>query len=240
MKERSLTVAARIKRNLMIMIATLVIMLACAWFQYRNGLFTSVTMLIMVFLSGLVAFGFWEPIADILDPMFQNQALAGCEDLIALMSLFCVTLLALRVAAIYLNPEMIDEHGALQHLGAMGVGLITGYFVAGFLICTMQTLPIEERFLDFEQRSSSEPAYRSFFPPDRVWLALMRHAGASPFTWKEEPSPAGDTNLERYITFDRSGTFELRYARYRRSNETRGPMPYLGEFDRDLSKQKPR
>jgi hypothetical protein len=122
----------------------------------------------------------------------------------------------------------------------MGVGLIMGYFVSGFLICTMQTLPIEEHFLDFEPRSTSEPAYRSLFPPDRLWLALMRHAGTSTFSWKEEPTPAADTNLERYITFDRNATFELRYARYRRSNENRGPMPYLGEFDRDLSKQKPR
>ena len=55
-------------------------MLACGYAQYRNGLFSSFAMLIMVFLSGLAAFGFWEPIADLLDPLFQNNAMAGTED----------------------------------------------------------------------------------------------------------------------------------------------------------------
>ncbi len=222
------------------MIAALVIVLACGYAQYRNGLFSSFAMLIMVFLSGLVAFGFWEPIADFLDPVFQNNALAGCEDLIVLLILFSATLFGLRLSTNYLSPELIEENGVLQHFGAAAVGLVTGYFLAGFLICAMQTLPLDERFLDFEPRSSTEPVYRSIYPPDRVWLSLMQHAGATPFRWKEEPAPMSNANVDQYKTFDRSGTFELRYLRYRRSTAERGPMPYFGEFDREVGKQKPR
>jgi uncharacterized membrane protein required for colicin V production len=223
----------------MIVVATLLIMLAGAYAQYRNGLFTSVAMLIMVFISGLVAFGFWEPIADFLDRVFQNNALAGCEDMIALTLLFSVTLFALRLATNYIAPDLIDEHGALQHFGGAAVGLVTGYFVAGFLICAVQTLPLDERFLGFEPRQPGEPVYRSIYPSDRVWLTMMRHAGAVPFSWKEE-DPEATTSLERYATFDRDGTFELRYLRYRRGFQRGGPMPYFGEFDRELGKQKPR
>jgi len=223
----------------MIVVATLLIMLAGAYAQYRNGLFTSVAMLIMVFISGLVAFGFWEPIAESLDRVFQNNALAGCEDMIALTLLFSVTLFALRLATNYIAPDLIEEHGALQHFGGAAVGLVTGYFLAGFLICAMQTLPLDERFLGFEPREPSEPVFRSMFPSDRVWLTMMRHAGAVPFSWKEE-DPEATTNLERYATFDRDGTFELRYLRYRRGFQGGGPLPYFGEFDRELGKQKPR
>ena len=223
----------------MIVVATLLIMLAGAYAQYRNGLFTSVAMLIMVFISGLVAFGFWEPIADFLDRVFQNNALAGCEDMIALTLLFSVTLFALRMATNYIAPDLIDEHGALQHFGGAAVGLVTGYFVAGFLICAVQTLPLDERFLGFEPRQPGEPDYRSIYPSDRVWLTMMRHAGAVPFSWKEE-DPEATTSLERYATFDRNGTFELRYLRYRRGFQGGGPLPYFGEFDRELGKQKPR
>ena len=157
----------------MITVLTLLIMFITAWSQYRNGLFTSIAMLIMVILSGLVAFNFWEPIADLLDSGLQRTALMGCEDMIVLTSLFGVSLFALRLASNYLNPDMIEEHGTLQHLGAMVVGLVTGYFVAGFLICTVQTLPLDEHFLDFQPRAANEPVFRSAFPPDRVWLALM-------------------------------------------------------------------
>jgi uncharacterized membrane protein required for colicin V production len=223
----------------MILVATILIMLICAYSQYRNGLFTSFAMLIMVFISGLIAFGFWEPIADFLDPVFQNNALSGCEDMITLTLLFSVSLFGLRLATNYINPDLIEEHGTLQHFGGAAVGLLTGYFVAGFLICALQTLPLDERFMDFEPRSTSEAVYRSVFPGDRVWLALMRHGGTAPVSWKME-DPDAATALDRYSTFDRNATFELRYMRYRRGFQGGPPVTYFGEFDRELGKQKPR
>jgi uncharacterized membrane protein required for colicin V production len=215
----------------------LLIMFAAAWTQYRNGLFTSFAMLVMVFISGLIAFNFWEPIADFLDPIFQNNALAGCEDMITLVILFSLSLFLLRLATNYLSPDMIDEHGKLQHFGAGAIGLITGYFVAGFLLCAVQTLPLDERFMEFEPRGPNEAGHRSVFPPDRVWLTLMRHAGAFPFSWHED-NPEAAARTDRFATFDRNATFELRYLRYRRNSETRPPMQYLGEFDRDIGREK--
>ena len=36
-------------------------------------------------------------------------------------------------------------------------------------------------------------------------------------------------------------TFELRYQRYRRNTDSRGPLPYYGEFDKELyGRLKPR
>src|SRR5438309_2192925 len=172
----------------MIQIFALVLMLVVAYTQYRNGLFGACAMLIMVFLSGLVAFNFWEPVADTLDASFQNTVMAGCEDMISLAFLFGVTLFALRLAVNYLCPDMIAEHGAVQHFGAAGVGLITGYFLAGFLICAMQTLPLDVHFMDFDPREAGESPLRSLYPSDRIWLSLMRHAGAMPFVWiKDNP-----------------------------------------------------
>lgn len=218
----------------MLIVATIVIMLAAAWAQYRNGLFTSVYLLMSVLVSGLVAFGFWEPLADMVDQGLQRnlKAIQGCEDFLVLCILFGVSLLLLRLAHQYLVPEMIDQHGALQHFGAAAVGLITGYFVAGFLTCAMQTLPLDERFLDFEPRTATESGARSLFPPDRVWLALMRNSSQSPFGWKEDRIEGGP------VVFDREGTFELRYLRHRRTTETRPAIPYSGEFDRELGKEK--
>jgi uncharacterized membrane protein required for colicin V production len=225
---------------MLLIIATLLITLATAWAHYHNGLFSSVAMLIKVVLAGLVAFNFWEPIADYLDPAFQNNVLAGAEDLISLMVLFTLALFVLRLLTNKIAPEMIEEHGTVQHLGAGVVGLVTGYLLAGFLMCALQTLPLDENFMGFTPRSPGEPAYRSLVPPDRVWLVMMRHAGAYPFSWTEEPRPEGTSAVERYQTFDRNATFELRYQRYRRFPDTGKPLIYVGEFDRELGKQKPK
>src|SRR5205823_106556 len=132
----------------MLIAATILIMLGAGHTAYRNGLFTSVAMLMMVLISGLIAFGFFEPLADLLELAFQQnvRALAGSEDFLVLAVLFAVPFWLMRLAYQWLAPEMIDEHGHLQHVGAGVVGLVTGYLVAGFLICAMQTLPLDERF----------------------------------------------------------------------------------------------
>ena len=220
----------------MLLIASIFIILIVGYFQYQNGLSSSVAMLISVLLSGLVAFNLWEPVADLLDTFLQNGALAGCEDLIALVLIFSVSLLLLRIAIFtYLAPDMIDQHGALQFFGAGAVGFITGYLVAGFFTCAMQTLPLDERFMDFEPTGDSKSTFRSVLPPDRVWLYLMRQAGAGSLSWKED-DPQGRSAPDRFATFDRHGTFELRYTRYRRLS-----MPYMGEFDKELyGRLKPR
>lgn len=221
-----------------IIVGTFLIMLATAWAQYRNGLSSSFAMLFMVIASGLVAFNFFEPMADGMESSFQQNALAGCEDFLALIILFSLTLGLLRWATNYLAPEMIEQHGTVQLFGGAAVGFVTGYFIAGFLLCAMQTLPLDERFLDFEPRVVGEKPYRSLYPSDRVWIALMRHAGSTPLAWKENAH--AELPQDRYETFDRAGTFELRYLRYRRGSETRAPLKYQGEFDVELGKQKSR
>jgi hypothetical protein len=102
----------------------------------------------------------------------------------------------------------------------------------------LQTLPWHERFLEFQWQVSAESPVRRFLPPDRVWLAMMRHAGDAPLanqTDKDPDRPDG----EDYITFDKYGTFELRYQRYRRYGDHRDALPYQGELDRELYRRGP-
>ena len=223
----------------MVVLFTLIVIAIVAFMQYRNGLFTSVTMIIQVLIAGLVAFGFWEPIADELESAFQDGKLSGFEDAIVLVGLFALTLGGLRLVTNRLNKAMIDFNWTIQQVGGPAAGAVTGYLVAGFLICVFQTLPIDENFLGFTTRKKDEPSLRSYMPPDRVWLALMRHAGAYPLAWSDvEGKEEAENAFDRCQTFDREGTFELRYSRYRRHTEKRpDPMPYRGELDRYLDKK---
>jgi hypothetical protein len=91
----------------MLLLFTLILVAGVALAQYRNGLFTSVTMLMQVIIAGLVAFGLFEPVADELDGYWQAGAMAGYEDCIALAVLFAVTLAVLRlITNRYLNKEI--------------------------------------------------------------------------------------------------------------------------------------
>jgi hypothetical protein len=187
---------------------TVVVMAAVGYAYWREGLLTAFAMLCNVLVAGLVAFAFFEPIANELEPMFEGSFLAGYEDALSLTALFSLTLGLLRLVTNSLARTEIDYEPLLQQIGSVLVALVMGYLVAGFLLCTVQTLPWQQHFLGFEaQVERGESRLRRLMPPDRVWLALMHRAGIGPFARDETP------------TFDADGSFELRYFRLRRYKE---------------------
>jgi hypothetical protein len=223
---------------------TVFIMLAVGFVYFKEGLFTALTMCCNVFIAGLVAFNFFEPLANLLEGPLADSFLAGFEDAICLIVLFCLTLGILRLITNNLANALIDYHQLPQQGGGTVFGLLTGYLVAGFMICVLQTLPWHEHFMSFDwQYSESDSMVRQLFPPDRLWLALMRRAGAYPLSNEEDLKAKADENKDSYyydrsITFDKYGTFELRYQRYRRYGDKRNPLQYQGEFDKEIHRQR--
>jgi hypothetical protein len=186
---------------------TVVPMLVVTYAFWRQGVLPAFVMMCNVLLSGLLAFNFFEPIAAELDPILAGSFLHGYEDSLCLIALFCVPLVILRWLANALIHTHIEYHAILQQGGAVLFGLLTGYLVAGFLVCVAQTLPLDEHFLQFEARIDTQSAgakIRRVLPPDRVWLALMHRASEASLAWDADAA------------FDPDGSFEVRYSRERR------------------------
>ena len=221
---------------------TVVIMLLVAYAYWSEGLLTSCTMCINVFLAGLVTFAFFEPLADALDPMFADSFLHGWEDALCMMLLFVFTLGLLRLLTNTIDAIDLEYPPILLRAGGVVFGLATGYLASGVLVCILQTFPWHEHFMGFDARydaSAPGSGVRAILPPDRVWLALMQRAGAYAFANSEdEEAKEARTPYEQYVTFDKYSTFELRYSRYRRYNDERDPLPYTGEFDRQVHRRR--
>jgi hypothetical protein len=220
----------------MLQFLTLIIMAAIGYAYLREGLFTAFVMCCNVMLAGLVAFNFWEPLADLLDPTFAPSVLHGFEDAVCLILLFSVTLGGLRSVTNLLSRTQVRFPVGLQQGGGAVFGLLTGYLVTGFLTCVLQTLPWHVNFMYFNHRlDAGGESLRHILPGDRVWLALMHRAGAYTFANADDMKTAGkdapaDRYVQKYLTFDKFGTFEQRYARYRRYNDNGEPTKYSGEF----------
>jgi len=179
---------------------TVLIMLGVAYAFFVQGALSAFAMAVNVFLAGLVAFTFWEPLADGLEPMLADTILAGLEDWICLTGLFCLTLLLLRVLTNAVLTAEPDLPAVVQQGGGVLFGVLTGYLAAGFLACVLQTLPWHENFFRFDARVDTDGSgsrLRRVIPPDRVWLALMRRASTVPFSQADSPG------------FDPNGSFEL-------------------------------
>jgi hypothetical protein len=182
---------------------TVLIMLIVAYCHWREGLLTAACMAVNVFLAGLVAFNFWEPLADQLEPLLAGTFLLGYEDALCLVGLFAVALVLLRTAVNRLARSEPEYPAKSRQVGGAVCGLITGYLAAGFLLCVLQTLPLPVNFFGFYYEVSQNAGGAKtprVLPPDHAWLALMHGGG-----------------------FDPNGTFEIRYARHRRIADDREP-----------------
>lgn len=211
----------------------LIIMAIVTYGLFKEGLHTAMVMCVNVVLAGLIAFNFYEPLADAVENLLRPSFLGGFEDFLALTLLYVVSLTVLRVLTNSVSNTVVEFPGHVQQIGGAVFGALAGYLVAGVLICILQTLPWHEHFLGFEPRSGTNSGLAAVFPPDRVWLAMMRHAGAGPLAWKTVKDDA-ESPFDRNLTFDRQGSFEQRYLRYRRYGDSRPPLKYQGELDSEL------
>jgi hypothetical protein len=216
---------------MLLAVFTVLLMAGVGYAFLREGLMTAFTMCCNVCLAGLLAFNFWEPVADLLSPMFPvwdgsgfPPFFWGYEDAFCLMFIFCLALGLLRLTTNNLASKEIELNLWLQRPGAVVMGMVTGYLVCGFLLCVIQTLPWSEHFMGFETHAEKRAGILRVLPPDRVWLALMHRASAEPFA---------TSDLEA-DTFDPNGSFEFRYQRYRRYRiESGRPEPNRGEYAPD-------
>jgi hypothetical protein len=208
----------------MLIIATLLIMALVGYFFSQEGLFTAFLMLVNVLIAGLLTFNFWEPLAGALAPLFARNFLRGCEDFLAITLIFGSALALLRIVTEKLNYTQIAFPAVAQRLGGLFFGLLTGYLVTGLLVVALQTLPWGQHFLGFQPPTADASAVRSYLPPDRVWLALMHRAGTQSFnrrelTHEERDERESEDDADYYYTFDRHGSFEVRYFRLRRTRD---------------------
>jgi hypothetical protein len=191
-----------------------------AYAFWREGPLTAFAACVNVLLAGVLALNFWEPIADALDPAFADTFAEGIEDGLAMMLIFLPLLMLMRWITNSLASTHMEYPPALYRGGAVVGGLLAGYLVAGFLACVIQTLPLQRDFLGFEpyKPGISHPA-RKILPADLVWLSMMHRLSGAGLSGGDE-------------RFDKHANFELRYERFRRTDDKTGkPEPWHGEMD---------
>ena len=202
----------------MLVFTTFLLMLIVSYAFFQEGLFVAFCNFVNMLLAFVVVVGFYEPVAVFLEELLRDSFADGFEDAIAMVGLFLVSFGALKVLALQLAPSVIVYQHLVHTLGGAVVGLITGYFLSGFLWCVLQTLPWQEKFMGFDTRSTKKSTSSSFLRPDRIWLASMRKFSKGAFKTDK--------------IFDPSASFELRYQRYKRISVGKEmPQIYVGDID---------
>ncbi|MCS7015269.1 MAG: CvpA family protein [Gemmatales bacterium] len=198
----------------MLELVTLVlVVVTAAWFA-TQGAFLAAVMWLSVWLAGFFAFWLFEPLARGLEPMLGSFA-----DGVALTGAFCLGVLALRGARRWLVRHDLFFPIWLERTGGALFGMLTGYALAGLILCIWQTLPIHQHFLNYDPHRGV-----GLGQPDRLWLAAVHRASRQNL---RRGVPVGD---ESYV-FDPDASFVWRYTRHRRiPPDGSAPRPHREEF----------
>ncbi len=107
-----------------------------AYWHYLQGFFSAAISAILAIVAALVAVGYQEEIVALVGGKFNDQANA-----IALVCLFAITYLLLRVIFDAAIPGNVRFPVMLDRIGAPIMGIIAGIFGVGVLVIAAQTLP---------------------------------------------------------------------------------------------------
>lgn len=192
---------------------SMAIILAVGYSHFREGFFIAAIRLVAVVLAGLTAFSVYEPLANELEPSLTGF-LDGYADALCLVGVFAAVYGALTAAASALavnEPKLPNQ--VIQPAGG-ALGLVTGYFLAGFLLCVLQTLPWHEHFLGFQPRKQAGWTNRNM-PPDETWLRLVTALSRGSLVGNDATKAMHD--------------FEPGYTEHRRYGDNRDALPQKPE-----------
>src|SRR3954469_15442620 len=107
-----------------------------AYWHFLQGFFSAAISAILAILAALIALGYQEEIVALVGGKFNDQANA-----IALVCLFALTYLLLRIIFDLAIPGNVRFPVLLDRIGAPIMGIIAGIFGVGILVIAAQTLP---------------------------------------------------------------------------------------------------
>ena len=127
-------------------LAVVIIILGCAALLYFYGTFVKAfAMIIIAICSSIVAFGFFEMLANLIISRSSDGSLlslAPWAQTLCFILLFAVTFGVLQTGAIYLIRHEIDLGFWPERIGRVVCGIILGFIISGFLLTALQMAPL--------------------------------------------------------------------------------------------------
>lgn len=156
---------------IVVILATLLV-LGIAFYQVVQGLFSSLIMLILTVLCAAVAFGYYEVLAEAY--LYSRQP--ATADAIALVALFVIPLLLLRLGFDKLISGNVAMHTWVDRIVGGALGLVTGTVMVGVLLVAMQLLPFGPSILGYTPYDETMERSQRVWPfyPDEFVVGLAK------------------------------------------------------------------
>lgn len=157
----------------------LAVLFASVAMMVREGLWSNTLTLINIIVSGLAAFGFYSPLAIMLDEQTDGQ-FTYLLDFLCLWVIFIVMMLICRLLTGAASRTRMRFKNPIDPVGGPLVGVIAAWVLAGFITATLHTSPMpRDAFSGKLVHSQSEVATKSgLMAPDLGWLRFVQRVSA--------------------------------------------------------------
>jgi hypothetical protein len=140
-----------------------------------EGLWGAALMFFNVLFGGLIAFNFYEPLARLIDSTGIGW---GFSDTLSLLSIFCISVLLLRMTTETLAPAMVRFPMPVYQAGRLIFALGTSLVLMAILILGFHTAPVHKKIfgsIDYQRK-----------PPfgmglDHQWLGFFQYTTGDVF-----------------------------------------------------------
>jgi uncharacterized membrane protein required for colicin V production len=139
----------------------------------REGLWSNTITLINIFISGLVAFGFYSPIVVYLDEDVTSGQHTYWLDFAIIWALFSVSMLVCRTLAAQFSKTRMRFKHPIDSVGGPIVGFLAAWVLAGFTLATLHTSPMPKDAFGGKLVYSDADTASPITSPDAAWLRFV-------------------------------------------------------------------
>ncbi|MGB0067830.1 MAG: hypothetical protein WBQ11_07275 [Isosphaeraceae bacterium] len=159
-----------------------------------EGLWGAALMFFNVVFGGLIAFNFYEPLAKLIDSTGIGW---GFSDTLSLLSIFCVSVMLLRMTTETLAPAMVRFPVPVYHAGRVFFALATSLVTMAILVLAFHTAPVHKKIFGAIDYKYKPPFGMGL---DHQWLGFFQHTTGMIF------ARYGSGRCDPYGEYGRSGS----------------------------------
>ena len=158
-----------------------------------EGLWGAALMFFNVVFGGLIAFNFYEPLARLIDSTGIGW---GFSDTLSLLSIFCVSVMLMRMTTETLAPAMVRFPVAIYQAGRVFFALATSLVTMAILVLAFHAAPVHKKIFGAIDYKYKPPFGMGL---DHQWLGFFQYTTGGIF------ARYGSGTRDPYGEYGRSG-----------------------------------
>jgi uncharacterized membrane protein required for colicin V production len=141
-----------------------------------EGLWGAALMFFNVLFSAMIAFNFYEPVANLID---STGIPWGFSDTLSMLGLFCISVLLLRMTTETIAPAMVRFPTPIYHLGRLVFGVGGAAVTIAIVILAFHAAPVHKKIFTTVKYDTKPPFTLGL---DHQWLGFFQYETGAVFT----------------------------------------------------------